>query len=85
MTIEELKFIEDHIDNFTAINDGYVKHIDNAILGAYESIYRSNLDKQFVLTKWCGHCVYDMMRRLRDYYEENKPKQNENISSRRKK
>jgi hypothetical protein len=74
MTVEELKFIEDNIENFAAINDGYCKHMDHNILGAYESIYRSNLDKHFVLTKWCGHCVFDMMLRLRNYYEENKPK-----------
>lgn len=71
MTIEELKFIEDHIDNFTAISDGYVKHIDHSILGSYEVIYRKYLDANFVLTKWCGACVYDMMKRLWVYYSDN--------------
>lgn len=72
MTPEDLKFIEDNWIDFACIPDGYCRHIDHITLGAYEEIYRKYLDKQFVLTKWCGYCVYDMMKRLLEFINETK-------------
>jgi len=34
----------------------------------YEHIYRTYLDPQFVLTKWCSSCVMDCVKRLYAYY-----------------
>jgi len=34
----------------------------------YEHIYRTYLDPQFVLTKWCSSCVMDCVQRLYAYY-----------------
>lgn len=75
MTQEDFNFLEENKINFVGVADGYVKHIDHSLLGQYESIYRKYLDSNFVLTKWCGACVFDMMNRLYGYYLENLPKQ----------
>lgn len=71
MNQEDIDFIKQTESNFIGVSDGYVKHIDHAILGSYEAIYRKYLDSNFVLTKWCGACVYDMMKRLWVYYSDN--------------
>lgn len=71
MTQEDLNFLKENEINFVGVADGYVKHIDHSLLGQYEIIYRKYLDANFVLTKWCGVCVYDMMKRLYNYYCEN--------------
>jgi hypothetical protein len=43
------------------------------VLQMYEHIYHQYLDPQYVLTYWCAGCVFDMMNRLMNYYE-NLPK-----------
>lgn len=91
MTNEDLEFIEQNQIYFVSIADGYSRHIDHITLSRFEQIYKTNLDPNFVLTKWCGACVFDMMKRLLAYYNEFKSKQiiltkeNANISRRRKK
>jgi hypothetical protein len=39
------------------------------VLAEYERIYKTYLDKQFVLIYYCGACVFDMVKRLSSYYE----------------
>jgi radical SAM superfamily enzyme len=69
MTEQEIKFIQDNIINFETAKLGYTKTIDQSILVQYEAIYKKYLDAHFVLTYWCGACVYDMVKRLLEYYE----------------
>jgi hypothetical protein len=33
-------------------------------------MYRDYLDRQFVLTYWCGECVFDMLKRLIVVFEQ---------------
>jgi hypothetical protein len=33
-------------------------------------MYRDYLDREFVLTYWCGECVFDMLKRLIVVFEQ---------------
>lgn len=68
MTQQEKNFMEEHIFNYETIKSGYVRNLDLSVLNEYERIYRSYLDKNFVLTKWCSDCVYETLKRLYEYY-----------------
>lgn len=69
MTQEELKFIEENIHNFKTVEVGYVKNIELAVLEEYERIYKKYVTAEFVLTAWCSSCVFDMLNRLKTYYD----------------
>lgn len=69
MTTEDKQFIDDNIINFESVKLGFTRNIDMGVLDRYEAIYRKYLDPHFVLTKWCGACVFDMIQRLMWYYE----------------
>jgi hypothetical protein len=71
MTPEELKFIEDNRINFESVKLGFTRNIPFPILETYESLYRKYLDSQFVLTYWCGECVFEMLNRLIHFCENN--------------
>jgi hypothetical protein len=70
MTKEEIKFLIDNKINFESVKMGYTRNISFDVLGEYEQLYRKYLDSQFVLTYWCGACVFDMMERLIRFCEE---------------
>ena len=70
MTKEEIKFLIDNKINFESVKMGYTRNISFDVLGQYEQLYRNYLDSQFVLTYWCGACVFDMMERLIRFCEE---------------
>jgi hypothetical protein len=69
MRQEHIDFLELHIINRETIAAGYVKNLDNQILHTYESIYKQYIDADYILTKWCGACVYDCLKRVYDYYD----------------
>ena len=69
MTENEIKFIEENIINFESVELGFVRNIEFPILTIYTEIYQRYLDPQFVLNAWCGHCVWDMLKRLNNYYK----------------
>ena len=69
MTTEELQFIEDNIQHFKTVEVGYVKNIELPILTEYEALYHKYISKEFVLTAWCSACVFDMIKKLKDFYE----------------
>jgi hypothetical protein len=73
MTTEEIQFCEDNIINFESVKLGFTRNIPYPVLEGYESLYRKYLDSQFSLTYWCGECVFDMLKRLVRYYEEQQP------------
>jgi len=69
MTPEELKFLEDNRINFESVKLGFTRNIPFPVLETYEALYRKYLDSQFVLTYWCGECVFEMLKRLIHYVE----------------
>ena len=71
MTQDHIDFIEQHKINFDTVKLGYTRQIPIEILQMYEHIYHQYLDPHYVLTYWCGGCVFDMMTRLVTYYETN--------------
>lgn len=72
MTEQEIQFIEANMINFETAKIGYTKTIDQSILVQYEAIYKKYIDPHFVLTYWCGACVFDMIKRLIVVYETEK-------------
>ena len=70
MTKEEIKFLIDHKINFDSVKLGFTRNIPFEVLGEYERLYRKYLDNGFVLTYWCGSCVFDMLERLIRYCED---------------
>jgi hypothetical protein len=39
-------------------------------------MYRDYLDPQFVLTYWCGECVFDMLKRIIVVFEQSNVQNN---------
>lgn len=68
MKQEHKDYLEEHINNWHSVENGYVRNLDVHILNMYEHIYKEYLDPQFVLTKWCSSCVMDMIYRMYKYY-----------------
>jgi hypothetical protein len=62
-------FLVEHINNWETTQSGYMRNVDMPILKMYEHIYRTYLDKNFVLTHWCSQCKMDMVSRLYRHYE----------------
>ncbi len=69
MKKEDIEFCKEHIINFQSVRLGFTRNISFEVLGRYEKMYREYLDGQFILTHWCGACVFDMLERLIRYCE----------------
>jgi hypothetical protein len=69
MTKAEVDFLIQHKVNFDSVRLGFTRNIPFDVLGQYEQLYRKYLDAQFILTYWCGACVFDMLERLIRYCE----------------
>ena len=69
MTPEELKFIDDNIIHFQTCEVGFVKNIELPILEEYERLYKKYVSADFILTAWCNSCCFEMIRRLKMYYD----------------
>lgn len=70
MTKTEIDFLVQHRINFDSVKLGFTRNIPFEVLGEYERLYRKYLDAQFVLTYWCGGCVFDMLERLIRFCED---------------
>ena len=70
MNQKDIDFCNQHIINFESVKLGFTRNIPFDVLGEYERMYRDYLDKQFVLTYWCGECVFDMLKRLIVVFEQ---------------
>jgi hypothetical protein len=70
MTKQEVDFLIQHKLNFDSVRLGFTRNIPFEVLGEYEQLYRKYLDAQFILTYWCGACVFDMLERLIRYCED---------------
>lgn len=68
MKQEHKDYLELHIGNYHTIQNGYVRNLDIELLNMYEHIYKTYLDPQFVMTKWCSSCVMETLERLYRYY-----------------
>lgn len=69
MTDQDIKFIQDNIINFEAVALGYTRNMDHSVLNEYHEIYKRSLDPSYVLNAWCGGCVFDMLTRLSNHYD----------------
>lgn len=79
MTQEDRDFLELHKINFESVELGFTRNIQFVDLTRYTEIYQRYLDKQFVLNAWCGHCVFDMLKRLNNYYKNLQPIEQPNV------
>jgi hypothetical protein len=69
MKPQDIAFCQQHIINFESVKLGFTRNISFEVLGEYERMYREYLDPQFILTYWCGECVFDMLKRLITLFE----------------
>lgn len=69
MKQEHIDFLEKNKINFETVKLGYTRQIPIQDLQMYEHIYHQYLNPNYVLTYWCGDCVFDMLKRLMNYYE----------------
>lgn len=69
MTLEEVNYIRQNIKDFDTVRVGYATNLQQESLLMYEKIYQNNIEKDFVLTNWCGSCVYDCMKRILAEYD----------------
>ena len=69
MKQKDIDFCQQHIINFESVKLGFTRNISFDVLGEYERMYREYLDAQFILTYWCGECVFDMLKRLITLFE----------------
>jgi hypothetical protein len=65
----DVEFIEQNITHFGTIKLGYTRNLPREVLAKYELMYRTYLDPRFILTYWCGDCVFDMLKRLSRHYD----------------
>ena len=72
MTQKEIDFCQEHIINFESVKLGFTRNIPHQVLAEYERMYQTYLDPHFSLTYYCSSCVFDMLIRLGNYYEQNK-------------
>jgi len=70
MNQKDIDFCKQHIINFESVKLGFTRNIPFDVLGEYERMYRDYLDPQFVLTYWCGECVFDMLKRIIVFFEQ---------------
>ena len=62
------EFIKNNIEVFKTIQVGFIKNLDEKLLTEFETIYKENIDKGFVLQHWCNSCVFSMMKRLYEWH-----------------
>ena len=81
MTQEDRDFLELHKINFEAVELGFTRNIQFQDLTIYTEIYQRYLDQRFILNAWCGACVFDMLKRLNNYYKNLQPIEQPNVKS----
>ena len=67
MEQEHKDYLEQNIGNYHSVQNGYIRNLDIHLLNMYEHIYKTYLDPQFVMTKWCSSCVMETIQRLYAY------------------
>jgi hypothetical protein len=74
MTQKEIDFCQEHIINFESVKLGFTRNIPHSVLGEYERLYQTYLDPHFALTYYCSSCVFDMLIRLSNHFDNEKNK-----------
>jgi hypothetical protein len=74
MTQKELDFCQEHIINFESVKLGFTRNIPHNVLAEYERLYQTYLDTHFGLTYYCSSCVFDMLIRLSNHFDNEKAK-----------
>ena len=69
MELEHREFLKEHYNNYETALSGYVRNLDLPVLKMYEHIYRKYMNADFILTVWCSHCIFDMIKRLYEWYD----------------
>jgi hypothetical protein len=64
LTPAQLAFLKSRIVDRAVLDHGQLMHLDALTLAEYTAIVKQFLDPRFVLRRWCGHCVYQMVRRV---------------------
>jgi len=74
MTISKAdkEFIENYKVYLDQAKLGFLHGISPSVLQGFDAIYRTYLDRNFVLTGWCRACVVDMMQRIDYWYQSQK-------------
>jgi hypothetical protein len=70
MEIEHRQYLDLHRANYEMVQNGYVRNIDLDILKMYEHMYRKYMNPDFILTVWCNYCIFNMIKRLYEWYDE---------------
>jgi hypothetical protein len=68
---EDRKFIEENIINFETVSGGWIKSLDGHTLDRYAEIHTKHIGA-FVLNKWCPECCFEMVKRLKNWWDNNK-------------
>jgi hypothetical protein len=74
MTQKEIDFCQEHIINFESVKLGFTRNIPHSVLAEYERLYQTYLDPHFGLTYYCSSCVFDMLIRLSNHFDNEKAK-----------
>jgi hypothetical protein len=71
-TIEsaDLAFMRDYKVYLDQAKMDFIHGMQPHVRNHYEMLYKKYLDKNFILTSWCGQCVIDMMKRIATLYDQ---------------
>ena len=70
---DDAEFIRNHTVYFEQARLDFLHGLQPHVRNRFEMIYKFYIDRNFVLTTWCSACVVDMMQRLADFWDANKP------------
>ena len=66
----DLAFMRDYKVYLDQAKMDFIHGMQPHVRNHYEMLYKKYLDKNFILTSWCGQCVIDMMKRIATLYDQ---------------
>jgi hypothetical protein len=66
----DLAFMRDYKVYLDQAKMDFIHGMQPHVRNHYEMLYKKYLDKNFILTTWCGQCVIDMMKRIATLYDQ---------------
>jgi hypothetical protein len=70
------EFLIKHQEHEITASVGYVRNLDEHIALRFAEIYRNNVDRKYVFTKYCGDCVMDLVKRVYQWFRNEETKAN---------
>jgi hypothetical protein len=70
------EFLIKHQEHEITASVGYVRNLDEHIALRFAEIYRDNVDRKYVFTKYCGDCVMDLVKRVYQWFRNEETKAN---------